>query len=61
MTIDTISETFRYLVENNQEWESLRKREEWDDVETLKYIKELEVYFKNIAVQNWEFFNVLVD
>ncbi len=45
----TISETFRYLSKIIKKRKS-RKREEWDDVETLKYIKELKSYFKNTYV-----------
>ncbi|MFE8329280.1 IS1634 family transposase, partial [Mycoplasmopsis bovis] len=41
----TISETFRYLSKIIKKRKS-RKREEWDDVETLKYIKELKSILK---------------
>ncbi|MBT1396344.1 IS1634 family transposase, partial [Mycoplasma bovis] len=41
----TISETFRYLSKIIKKRKS-RKREEWDHVETLKYIKELKSILK---------------
>ncbi len=55
----TISETFRYLSKIIKKRKS-RKREEWDDVETLKYIKELKSILKNIVskVGNFLIYNV---